>query len=161
MVSTSFDLVIEEIQDVCEIAKLDREYLQMIDDLTSYFQRTYIRGEKIGRINREPQYPLALWNHNKDAAEGLARTTNAVEGWNLGVTSLFQGNHPCIMTFLEKISLDAANQKFNIIKALSGKENKSRKKYRVLNENVKNIAKNFKTDDVVPYLRSLAYYTHS
>ena len=161
MVSASFDLVIEEIQDVCEIAKLDTEYLQMIDDLTSYFQRTYIRGEKIGRINREPQYPLALWNHNKDAAEGLARTTNAVEGWHLGVTSLFQGNHPCIRTFLEKISLDAANQKFNIIKALSGKENKSRKKYRVLNENVKNIAKNFKTDDIVPYLRSLAYYTHS
>ena len=96
MVSASFDLVIEEIQDVCEIAKLDTEYLQMI-----------------------------------------------------------------IRTFLEKISLDAANQKFNIIKALSGKENKSRKKYRVLNENVKNIAKNFKTDDVVPYLRSLAYYTHS
>ena len=49
------------------------------------------------------------------AAEGLARTTNAVEGWHLGVTSLFQGNHPCIWTFLEKISLGAAKQKFNII----------------------------------------------
>ena len=42
MVSASFDLVIEEKQDVCEIAKLDTEYLQMIDDLASYFQRTYI-----------------------------------------------------------------------------------------------------------------------
>ena len=111
--------------------------------------------------NREPQYSLALWNHNKDAAEGLARTTNAVEGWHLGLTSLFQGNLPCIWTFLEKISLDAANQKFNIIKDLSGKEKKSRKKYRVPNENVKYITKNFKTDDIVPYLRSLAYYTHS
>ena len=112
---------------------------------------------------RENSYRKLLVGLNQltDAAEGLARTTNAVEGWHLGVTSLFQGNHPCIRTFLEKISLDAANQKFNIIKALSGKENKSRKKYRVLNENVKNIAKNFKTDDVVPYLRSLAYYTHS
>ena len=54
--------------------------------------------------------------------------------------SLFQGNHPCIRTFLEKISLDAANQKFNTIKALKGK-NKSRKKYRVLNENIKNMQK--------------------
>ena len=109
----------------------------MIDDLTWYFLRTYIRGEKIGRIRGEPQYPLALWYHNKGAAEGLARTTSSVEGWHLGVTSLFQGNHPGIWTFLEKISLDAANQKFNI-KSLSVKENKSRKKYRVLNENVKN-----------------------
>ena len=39
----------------------------------------------------------------------------------------FQGNHPCIRTSLEKISLDAANQKFNIIKTLSGQENKSQK----------------------------------
>ena len=42
------------------------------------------------------QYPLDLWNHNKDAADGLARTTNTVEGWHLGVTSFFQGNNPCI-----------------------------------------------------------------
>ena len=133
----------------------------MIDNLTLYFQRTYIQGENIGRISREPQYPFALWNHNKDAAEGLARTTNAVEGWELSVTSLFQGNHPCVWNFLEKISLDAANQKFNIIKALTGKENRSRKKCSILNENIKNITKNFKTDDIVPHLRSLAYYTHS
>ena len=70
MVSASFDLVIEEIQDVCEIAKIDTECLQMMDDLSSYFQRTYIRSEKIGRIKGEPQYLLALWNHNKDAAKG-------------------------------------------------------------------------------------------
>ena len=64
IVSACFDLVIEEMQDVCEIGKIDTEYLQMIDDLTSYLQRTYIRGEKIGRISREPQYPareLMIW----------------------------------------------------------------------------------------------------
>ena len=75
----------------------------MIEELTSHFQRTYIRGEKIGRINKEPQYPMALWKHNKDSAENFARTTIAVEGWRLGVRSLFQGNHPAIRTFLEKI----------------------------------------------------------
>ena len=100
-----------------------------------------MRGEKIGRISREPQYPLALWNHNKDAAEGLERTTKAVEGCHLGVTSLFQGNHPCIRTFLENISLDAVNKKFNIIKALSGKENKSRKKYSSESKRQKNCKK--------------------
>ena len=161
MVSASFDLVIEEIQEVSEVLELEQESLQMMDDLTYYFQKTYIKGETIGRNTKEAQYPLQLWNHSRDAAEGLARTTNAVEGWHLGVTTLFQGNHPCLRTFLEKISLDATNQKFNIIKATSGNENKSRKKYRVINENVKNIVNNFKTDDVISYLRSLAYYTHS
>ena len=161
MVSASFDLVIEEIQEVSEVLELEQESLQMIDDLTYYFQKTYIKGETIGRNTKEAQYPLQLWNHSRDAAEGLARTTNAVEGWHLGVTTLFQGNHPCLRTFLEKISLDATNQKFNIIKATSGNENKSCKKYRVINENVENIVNNFKTDDVISYLRSLAYYTHS
>ena len=65
MVLASFDLVIEKIQDVCKSVKVDTEYLQMIDELTSYLQRTYIRGEKIDRISRERQHPLAVMNHNK------------------------------------------------------------------------------------------------
>ena len=115
-------------------------------------RRRISEAKKIGRINREPQYPLPLWNHNKDEAEGLARTTNAVEGWHLGVTSLFKATIPAFGFFN---IIKALSGKENIIKALSGKENKSRKKYRVLNENVKNFTKNFKTDDIVPY------YTHS
>ena len=45
MVSASFDLVIEAI--------LEQESLQMIDDLTYYFQKTYINGEKIGQDTKE------------------------------------------------------------------------------------------------------------
>ena len=36
---------------------------------------------------------------------------------------LFKGNHPSVQTFLEQFKLDAANQKFNIMKAMGGNSN--------------------------------------
>ena len=83
------------------------EILEKIDELASYFQKTYIKGETIGRQQRDPLFPPALWNHYDNAAAGLIRTTNAVEGWHNGVTSLFQGSHPSIHTFLEITQLDS------------------------------------------------------
>ena len=45
MVSATFDLVIEEIQDICEFVKIDTEILQMIDEsrITSYKSRMKCR----------------------------------------------------------------------------------------------------------------------
>ena len=48
-------------------------------------------------------FPMSLWNHSQEAAEGLIRTKNAVEGWHLGVAALFQGSHPSLYTFFIKI----------------------------------------------------------
>ena len=164
MVLASFDLVIEEIQEVCEIAKIDTECLQMKDDLTSYFQSTYIRGEKLaGSIENLN----TLWHSGTTTKMQLKAWQEQQMQLKAGIWGLhpfFKATIPAFGLFRRRFHFsgeDAANQKFNIIKALSGKENKSGKKYRVLNENVKNITKNFKTDDIVPNLRSLAYYTHS
>ena len=97
---------------------LEQSLSDKTDELASYFQRSYIKGETIGRNSRQPLFPMSLWNHSQEAAEGLIRTTNAVEGWHLGVTALFQGSHPSLFTFLNKIQMDSANQKFNILKAM-------------------------------------------
>ena len=103
-------------------------------------QEPIFKGDLIGR---KTLFPISLWNHYQNAVCGLARTTNAVEGWHLGVTALFQGSHPSIHTFLEKIQLDSYNQKFNILKASSGTINLSRKKYRDLNEKVQQITSSY------------------
>ena len=161
MVNAAFDLVIEEIENVSDKFDLDDNITQKLDEVASYFQRTYIKGETIGRNSREPLFPVNLWNHSEEAAAGLIRTTNAVEGWHLGVATLFKGNHPSVHTFLEQIKLDAANQKFNIMKAMGGNSNSSRKKYRELNEKVKNICNNFNKDSILTYLYSLAQLSHS
>ena len=83
-----------------------------------------------------------------------------VEGWHLGVTALFQGSHPSIHTFLEKIQLDSYNQKFNILKASSGTINLSRKKYRDLNEKVQQITSSYTDSNLLSYIRSLAHLTY-
>ena len=123
MVNAAFDLVIEEIENVSDKFDLDDNITQKLDEVASYFQRTYIKGETIGRNSREPLFPVNLWNHSEEAA--------------------------------------AANQKFNIMKAMGGNSNPSRKKYRELNEKVKNICNNFNKDSILTYLYSLAQLSHS
>ena len=44
-----------------------------------------------------------IWNQHRESSDGLVRTTNAVEGWHLGVTALFHGSHPPVPTILAKI----------------------------------------------------------
>ena len=127
----SFESVIEEIEHVVDRLDLEQSLSDKIHELASHFhQRSNIKGETIGQNSRQPLFPMSLWNHSQEAAEGLIRTTNAVEGWHLGVTALLQGSHTSLYTFLNKIQMDSTNQKFNILKAMGGTQNQGRKKYR-------------------------------
>ena len=161
MVTASFDLVIEEWGELSVKHDIDDATTDKFDELAMYFQATYVKGKQIGSQKRPPIFPIHLWNHQIEAAEGLARTTNAVEGWHCGIKSLFQGAHPALNILLDKLKLDSATQKFNMLKASSGSCNKPRKKYRELNEKVQNLQKQFNKDNIIPYLRALAHLSHS
>ena len=127
MVNAAFDLIIEDIEKVSDKFDLEDNINEKLDEVASYFQRTYIKSQTIGRNSRDP-FPVNLWKYSEETATGIIRTTNAVEGWHLGVATLFKGNHPSIHTFLEQFKLDAAIQKVNIIKAMGGNSNPSPKK---------------------------------
>ncbi|KII73091.1 hypothetical protein RF11_00648 [Thelohanellus kitauei] len=58
-----------------------------MDELLSYFKHTYSRRRRIR--GREENYAPALflthaWNKFESETEGIARTTNGLEGWNCG-----------------------------------------------------------------------------
>ena len=53
-------------------------------------------------LEKKPTFSIEIWNQNQESSDGLVRTTNAVEGWHLGVTALFHGSHPPITTFLSQ-----------------------------------------------------------
>ena len=74
-VNSPFKLVVEDIQELCEQLSLDSSEVEKIDELCSYFQKEYIE-----KIMREPFFPPATWNKREAASEGVARTTDAVEG---------------------------------------------------------------------------------
>ena len=73
-------------------------------DLAGYFQRTCIKGEKVGRTEKKPTFSVEIGNQNRESSDGLVRTTNAVEGRHLGGNALFHGSHHPVPTFVAKIN---------------------------------------------------------
>ena len=55
-----------------------------VNDVVTYYKHTYVRGRRRpGRGNNyaPPVFPIAVWNQYESAGDGIARTTNTVEGW--------------------------------------------------------------------------------
>ena len=51
-----------------------------VEVVVAYFEPTYIRGIQIGGCQRDPCFPIKLWNHFEDAEECAPKTTNCCEG---------------------------------------------------------------------------------
>ena len=152
-VMEAFDLLAEDIADLHE----------RMPELLSYFEHTYIRGRcRAGRAaNFGPSiFPVPSWNQHQAAADGVARTTNAVEGWHYGLQVLFQCHHPTLWAFLDGISKDMQTQKTTFLHGLSGVQEIQRKKYRELKERVARAVNLFLAANVLQYLRAMAHLSH-
>ena len=105
-VKSSFKLLVEDTQEVCEQLSLDSSEVEKIDELCSYFQNTCIEKNL-----REPLFPSSIWNKREAASESVATTTNAVEGWHFDIQAFFSSSHPSLWKTLENLKKDAATQK--------------------------------------------------
>ena len=83
-VESVFTLDIDKMCQAADQFDIPTEILEKIDKLASYFQQTDIKGETTGPQQRDPLLLPALRNHYGNAAAGLIRTTNAVDGWHNG-----------------------------------------------------------------------------
>ena len=63
-----------------------------------------------------------FWKQGDAHIEGIARTTNAVEGWQYGIQALFSGSHPGIRKLLTNLQKDAKVQMVKILNASSGQK---------------------------------------
>ena len=70
--------------------------------------------------NREVFFPSSLWNQRDEAVSGIARTTNAFEGWHFGIQSYFSGAHPKLWRVVGSLQKDASIQKIIFYDASSG-----------------------------------------
>ena len=129
----SYDMIVQELQTVCDRNCLEPE---KTDKFCLYFDSIYIKSLV---PNREILLPSSLWNQRDAAVSGIARTTNAVEGWHFGIQSYFSGAHPNMWKVAGSLQKDASVQKLNFFDASSGYKFTKKKKYRVLNERVQNI----------------------
>lgn len=152
-VAEAFDLLSAEIYEVHD----------RMPELLLYFEHTYIRGrQRPGRgLNYGPAiFPISRWNQHMAAAEGVARTTNSVEGWHYGLQSLFQCHHPTLWTFLDGILKDIQKQKSSFLQGIAGVSQAPRKKYNEIRERVRRAVNLYLRSNVLLYLSAIAYVSN-
>lgn len=135
-----------------------------IDELLSYFEHTYVRGRRQrGRGNNfgPPLFSIDIWNQRHSAADGLARTTNLVEGWHYGLQALFQCSHPTLWRFLDGLRLDSIKQKTLYLQGVSGLVQPGQKRYRLLKERVVRAIATYDQTDILTFLRAIAFLSHN
>ena len=95
-------------------------------------------------------------NKREAASEGVARTTNAVEGWHFGFQAFFSGSHPSLWKTPENLKKGAATQKYLCLQSTAGTEFSRRKRYRELEAKVKNAIERHQDENTSAVLRAMA-----
>lgn len=135
-----------------------------LDELTTFFEHTYVRGRRQrgrGHNFGPALFPVQNWNQHAAGVSGIARTTNAVEGWHHALQSLYSCHHPTVWTFLTGIKKDMQLQKTVYLQGTAGVTHVSGRKYRQLNARVIRAVSAYGQSEILLYLRSIAYLSHS
>jgi len=135
-----------------------------MDELVTYFEHTYIRGRRLrgrGENFGPPLFSIETWNQRDAATDGIARTTNSVEGWHHDLATLFQCNHPTMWKFLSGLESDCGKQRASFLQGVTGVEQPAVKRYRILKERVMNAVGTYEKTEILTYLRSIAFLTHT
>lgn len=152
-VTEAFELVVDTMPEV-----------DHLNELTTFFEHTYIRGRRLrgrGEVYGPALFPIEKWNQNAAGVDGIARTTNSVEGWHHGLQSLFQCHHPTLWTFFEGLQCDMRKQKAVFLQGATGIEHAAVKRYRVLHSRVQRAVAAYGRSEILVYLRAIAHMSHS
>lgn len=153
--------VLEAFELLVEVMPAEVDHL---DELTTFFEHTYIRGRRQrgrGEIYGPALFPIDKWNQHASATDGIARTTNSVEGWHHGLQSLFLCHHPTTWTFLDGLKRDMQKQKTHFLQGATGLAHPSAKRYRKLNERVERAVAAYGRSEILVYLRAIAHLSHT
>jgi len=137
---------------------------EQVGDVVTYFEHTYLRGRR--RPGRGDNYapatfPIPTWNQHGAAGDGIARTTNSVEGWHHSLQALFMCQHPTMWTFLAGIERDNQLTKAAYLQAATGVEHLGKKTYRDLRARVQRAVATYGLVDTLTYLRAIAHLSHA
>ena len=94
-------VTIKDVADAFDILSDDMPEHDHMNELVSFFEHTYIRGRRLRGRNATfgpALFAIESWNQHDSAVNGVARTTNSVEGWHHGLQSLFHCHHPTMWT---------------------------------------------------------------
>lgn len=151
---------VDDVLEVFDTLTESMPVTEHMEQLVSYFEHTYIRGRRLrGRGERyaQPLFAIPTWNQHDAAADGIARTTNSVEGWHHGLQALFQCSHPTMWRFLVGLQEDCAKQRTSFLQGVAGVDQRSAKRFRLLRERVMRAVATYDRTNIHTYLRALAF----
>ena len=132
---------------------------QMQEFLT-YFESTWV-GKRTTSGTwawTPPQFPISLWNVHDATLNDQHRTNNSVEGWHTRFQTLMGSHHPTIFKFLEVLQLEEKASRFDATQLLAGQPSQpSKKKYRLLNDRIVNVVKDYSQRLPLNFVTSIAY----
>lgn len=131
-----------------------------LDELVTYFEHTYIRGRRLpgrGENYRPPLFPPVLWNKRDHALEGIARTTNIVEGWHNSLQSIFLCNHPTMWLFLDGLKKECSLQTAAYLQGIAGSQRPPKHGYAQLSLRIQRAIDNYGRADRITFLRAMAH----
>ena len=92
------------------------------------------------------------------AGEGVARTTNSVEGWHYGLQAYFSGSTSNIWLLLRNLEKHSKMQKFKYVQETAGLLCSKRPRYENIKKQMQNIRSTYEFENGVPYLRAVAKF---
>ena len=92
------------------------------------------------------------------AGEGVARTTNSVEGWHYGLQAYFTGSQPNVWLLLRNLDNDSKMQKFKYLQETTGIVCSKRPRYEKIKEQMQVVQSGYTFENVWPHLRAVANF---
>ena len=139
------------------VSKLDEILFKKFNTLIKYFEQNYIgelkRGRGIGR--KEPRFPHEIWNVYDRCIEDMPRTNNNIEGWHNSLQKTIKRN-PSIYHFIDSIKLEQNNTDFIIKQLDTGIVPKRLANYVKVDQRIKEIIKEYKSENLSVYLHNLS-----
>jgi len=154
---------VDDVEEAFDLLAEDMPPHDNMNELLSFFEHTYIRGRRLRGRNAgfgQPLFSPEIWNQRAAAANGIARTTNAVEGWHHGLQSLFQCHHPTMWTFIEGVKKDMCKQRTVLLQGATGVVQPGSKLYRRLRERVALAVEGYSRVEVLTFLRAMSHLSH-
>ena len=137
---------------------------ERVNDMVTYFEHTYVRGRRrpgLGNNYGTAIYPIPVWNQHESAGDGIARTTNSVEGWHHSLQSLFMCQHPTVWTLLAGMERDCSLTKASYLQSTAGIITQGKKAYRELKARVARAVSLYGQSDTLTFLRGIAHLSHA
>jgi hypothetical protein len=156
-------LPVEDVPEAFDLLTESMPQVDHLDEVITYFEHTYVRGRRLrGRgDNFGPAlFPIETWNQRDAAADGIARTNNICEGWHHGLQSLVQCSHPTMWRFFDALHNDCVKQKTTFLHGITGVEQPSAKRYRILRERVMRAVATYGQTDVLTFLRGIVHLSY-